>query len=131
MGRAVEKRSGIPATASFGSVVPRSSEAAVPPARQQLSQAALAAMAKGVPAATARGYRGDWARFEEWALAAGLCPLPATGETLTEYVTWCTLTPRPRTGRPYKPSSIDRAMAAVAVAHQAAGLRSPARPAPA
>ncbi|WP_331720521.1 integrase (plasmid) [Streptomyces sp. NBC_00161] len=127
MGHAVEKRGGIPATAVFGSSEPGSAEAAVPAARQQLSPAALAAMAKGVPAATARGYRGDWARFEEWALAAGLCPLPATAETLTEYVTWCTLTPRPRTGRPYKPASIDRAMAAVAVAHQAAGLPQPSQ----
>ncbi|MGW1765010.1 integrase [Streptomyces sp. NPDC002073] len=127
MGRAVEKRSGIPATVVFGSAGPRGAETALPAARQQLSEAALAAMAKGVPAATDRGYRGDWTRFEQWAVAMGLCPLPATAETLTEYVTWCTLTPRPRTGRPYKPSSIDRAMAAVAVAHQAASLPQPSQ----
>ncbi len=60
-------------------------------------------------------------------LSVGFCALPATAETLTEYVTWCTVTPRPRTGLPYKPSSIDRAMAAVAVAHQAAGLPQPSQ----
>ncbi|MGW7436621.1 hypothetical protein [Streptomyces sp. NPDC054849] len=49
----------------------------VPAARQQLSKDALAAMTKGVPAATARGYLGDWASFEQWALAAGLRPPPA------------------------------------------------------
>ncbi|MEU9237127.1 hypothetical protein [Streptomyces subrutilus] len=61
------------------------------------------------------------------ALAAEYCPLPATAETLTEYVTWCTVTPRPRTGRPYKPASIDRALASIAVAHQAAGLPQPSQ----
>ncbi|MFF9984613.1 site-specific integrase [Streptomyces erythrochromogenes] len=80
--------------------------------------------AGGQVAATARGYLGDWTRFER-ALASDLCLLPATAETLTEYVTWCTLTPRPRTGRPYKPSSIDRALAAVVVAHHAAGRTQP------
>ncbi|MFD9412509.1 integrase [Streptomyces sp. NPDC059989] len=127
MGHAVEKRVGTSATVAFGAAAGRGTAAAVPGVRQQLSEAALAAMAKGVPAATARGYLGDWTRFEQWALTAGLCPLPATAETLTEYVTWCTLTPRPRTGRPYKPSSIDRAMAAIAVAHQAAGLPQPSQ----
>ncbi|WP_405787230.1 integrase [Streptomyces sp. NBC_00029] len=127
MGHAVEKHAGTPATTVFGSAALRGASTVVPAARQQLSEAALAAMAKGVPAATARGYLGDWARFEQWALAVSLRPLPATGETLTEYVTWCTLTPRPRTGRPYKPASIDRALASIAVAHQAAGLPQPSQ----
>ncbi|MFD0126627.1 site-specific integrase [Streptomyces virginiae] len=121
MGHAVDQCDGTSAIAVFGAA------AAVPAARQQLSEAALAAMARGVPAATARGYRGDWTRFEQWALAAGLCPLPTTAETLTEYVTWCTLTPRPRTGRPYKPASVDRALASIAVAHQATGLPQPSQ----
>ncbi|MET9852209.1 integrase [Streptomyces sp. NPDC006450] len=84
-------------------------------------------MAKGVPAQTARGYAGDWQRFEQWAAENGLRAMPASAETLTEYVAWLTVTPRPRTGRPYKPSSIDRAMASIAVAHQAASLPQPAQ----
>ncbi|MFI1285213.1 hypothetical protein ACH4U5_31415 [Streptomyces sp. NPDC020858] len=95
--------------------------------RQELSAAARAAMAKGVPAQTARGYAGDWQRFEQWAAENGLRAMPASAETLTEYVAWLTVTPRPRTGRPYKPSSIDRAMASIAVAHQAAALPQPAQ----
>ncbi|MFK0258267.1 hypothetical protein [Streptomyces sp. NPDC090445] len=130
MGHAVEKRTGSPA-AVFGPAAACAGEAAVPAARQQLSEAALAAMAKGVPAATARGYRGDWARFEQWALAAGLVPLPASAETLTEYATWCTQTRRPRTGRPYKPASIDRALAATPSPTRPPAYPSPPRPAPA
>ncbi|MBH1934103.1 integrase [Streptomyces sp. AV19] len=98
---------------------------AVPAARSGLSDAAREAVAAGVPEETARGYDGDWRRFTAWALALGRSPKPCTGDTLTEYVTWLTLTPRPRTGRPYKPASIDRAMASIAVAHQAAELPPP------
>ncbi|MEU9086936.1 integrase [Streptomyces sp. NPDC048357] len=123
--RAVDKHNGPPASAALRSAVPPGAEAAGPADRQELSEAALTAMVTGVPAATARGYLGDWEVFAGWALAAGLCPLPATAETLTEYATWCTLTKRPRTGRPYKPASIDRALASVAVAHRAAGLPQP------
>jgi integrase len=82
-------------------------------------------MRKGIPDETERGYSGDWKRFEEWALAEGFCPLPCTAETLTEYVTYLTVTPRPRTGRPYKPGPIGRAMASIAVAHKSAGFAPP------
>ncbi|WP_158717966.1 integrase [Streptomyces sp. NRRL F-2664] len=98
---------------------------AVPGPRQELTPAARSAMAKGVPYETRRGYSGDWARFEQWATSTGHCPMPATAETLTEYATWCTLTPRPRTGQPYKPATIDRALAAVAVAHRTTGHTPP------
>ncbi|MFF3432379.1 hypothetical protein [Streptomyces sp. NPDC002602] len=36
--------------------------------RRELSAAARAAMAKGIPAATARGYAGHWQCFEQWAV---------------------------------------------------------------
>ncbi|MEV6672848.1 integrase [Streptomyces sp. NPDC051162] len=97
----------------------------VPAARHGLSPAAQKAVAAGIPEETRRGYEGDWKRFGAWAVAVGRCPLPCTGETLTEYVTWLTLTPRPRTGQPYKPASIDRAMASIVVAHQAAEVLPP------
>ncbi|GAA0439299.1 tyrosine-type recombinase/integrase [Streptomyces luteireticuli] len=98
---------------------------AVPAARSGLSAAAREAVAAGIPKETDRGYEGDWKRFAAWALATGRCPKPCSGETLTEYVTWLTLTPRPRTGQPYRPASIDRAMAAIAVAHKTADLEPP------
>ncbi|MEU9305683.1 hypothetical protein [Streptomyces sp. NPDC048269] len=122
----------VSAAAAVGLLAPGPADcptAAVVGPRQEISPAARAATAKGIPHQTQGGYTGDWARFEQWAARAGHCPLPASAETLTEYVTWCTLTPRPRTGRPYKPSSIDPAMAAVAVAvaHRAAGLPQPSQ----
>ncbi|MFD3937820.1 integrase [Streptomyces sp. NPDC058611] len=129
MGGAVARRGSGPGGATAaglgGRLAPAAASGAVAGPRQELSPAARAAMAKGIPAETARGYAGDWARFERWALAAGFPAMPASGETLTEYVTWLTVTPRPRTGRPYKPSSIDRALAAVVVAHHAAGRTPP------
>ncbi|MFD3717012.1 integrase [Streptomyces sp. NPDC058674] len=105
--------------------VPVPGPAAVAGPCQDLSPAARAAMAEGIPAETARGYAGDRARFEEWALSAGFPAMPARAETLAEYATWLTVTLRPRTGRPYKPSSIDRALAAIVVAHHAAGRTPP------
>ncbi|MFF4647506.1 integrase [Streptomyces sp. NPDC001389] len=109
--------------AAMAGALPR--PAAAPGPRQELSPAARAAMAKGLPYQTQRAYSGDWNRFEQWAVEAGFSPLPATAETVVEYATWCTTTPRPRTGRPYKLSSIERALAAVVVAHQAASLTPP------
>lgn len=47
------------------------------------------------------------------------CRSPAGAETVTEYVTHLTTAPRPRTGRPYGPSSIERAVAAIRTAHEA------------
>jgi integrase len=105
--------------ATNGSVV------ATGPDRATLSADARAAMEKGIPAETRRAYAGDWQRFEEWALGEGFCPLPCSAETLTEYVTFLTVFPRPRTGQPYKPAPIERAMAAIAVAHKAVGITPP------
>ncbi|MFF3722240.1 hypothetical protein ACFYYM_07660 [Streptomyces erythrochromogenes] len=99
MGHEVDRRGGPSAAAVFGA-------------------AAMARACRRPPraATTATGPRsssGPW--------LPGLRPLPATAETLTEYATWCTPTPRPRTGRPYKPASIDRALAAIAVAARLRG----------
>lgn len=90
-----------------------------------LSGAALEALAAGTADSTRRAYSADWRTFTDWCTAAGFRPLPATPETVVEYVTHLTLTPRPRTGRPYSPSSIERAIAAVRTAHAAANLTPP------
>jgi integrase len=90
------------------------------PVGRGLSPQAREAVEAGIPDETQRGYAGDWARFERWCDEHGRQALPASGDTLTEYVTYLRRTPRPRTGRPYAPDSIDRAMASIAVAHQAA-----------
>ncbi|GAA4866007.1 site-specific integrase [Kitasatospora terrestris] len=90
-----------------------------------LSGAAQAAMAAGIPDSTKRAYSGDWQRFTDWCTAHGRTPLPATPETLIEYVTVLTTQPRPDTGRPYAPSSIERAIASIRTAHRAANLLPP------
>lgn len=90
-----------------------------------LSGAALDAMAAGIPNSTKRAYAGDWERFAAWARATGHVPLPATPESLVEYVTVLVTEPRPDTGRPYAPSSVERAIAAIRTAHRAANLQPP------
>lgn len=85
-----------------------------------LSDAARAAVAAGVPNTTRRAYAGDWDAFATWCASTGRVPLPATPATITEYVTHLTLTPSAKTGRPLAPSSIERALAAIRTMHKAA-----------
>lgn len=92
---------------------------------RQLSPAARQAVADGVPASTRRAYDGDLARFRTWCAAAGRTALPATPETVTEYVTHLTTAPSERTARSLGPSSIERALAAIRTAHKAADLPAP------
>ncbi|MFE5139265.1 tyrosine-type recombinase/integrase [Streptomyces fagopyri] len=90
-----------------------------------LSGAAREALAAGTADSTRRAYSSDWSEFTAWCTANGRRPLPALPETVIEYVTALTTTPRPRTGRPYSPSSIERAVAAIRTAHTAADVVPP------
>jgi site-specific recombinase XerD len=90
-----------------------------------LSGAAREALAAGTADSTRRAYSTDWAQFTDWCAGNGRTALPATPETIVEYVTVLTTTPRPKTGRPYSPSSIERAVAAIRTAHSAANLNPP------
>lgn len=90
-----------------------------------LSGAAREALAAGTADSTRRAYRSDWSEFTAWCATTGRTPLPASVETVVEYVAALTTTPRPRTGRPYSPSSIERAVAAVRTAHAAANMVPP------
>ncbi|MFI1294390.1 tyrosine-type recombinase/integrase [Streptomyces sp. NPDC020792] len=92
---------------------------------RQLTPAARQAVADGIPASTRRAYSADLAVFTAWCASVGRRPLPATPETVTEYAAHLTLTPSPRTGRPLAHSSIERALAAIRTAHQAANLPTP------
>ncbi|MFF2933549.1 tyrosine-type recombinase/integrase [Streptomyces mirabilis] len=93
--------------------------------RRPLSAAARAAVQAGIPESTRRAYSADFQQFSEWCAMEHLPYLPADPETVTEYVTHLTITPRPRTGRPYSPSSIERAIASIRTAHKAAALAPP------
>jgi len=94
-------------------------------ADRALSDAAREAIMAGVPESTRRAYESDWSAFAAWCAEHGRVALPATAETLTEYVTHLTLTPSARTGRPLAPSSIERALAAIRTMHNASGARPP------
>ncbi|WP_254876229.1 site-specific integrase [Streptomyces sp. CAI-85] len=94
-------------------------------ASQPLSGAARDALAAGTADSTRRAYSTDWATFTDWCASTGHLPLPATPECIVEYVTALTTTPRPKTGRPYSPSSIERAVAAIRTAHTTANLVPP------
>ncbi|MCW2899681.1 MAG: putative integrase/recombinase [Streptosporangiaceae bacterium] len=99
--------------------------AAVDNTTQPLSGAARAALAAGTADSTRRAYASDWEQFTDWCAAVGRPPLPASPETVIEYVTTLTTAPRPSTGRPYGPSSIERAVAAIRTAHRAANVQPP------
>jgi integrase len=66
---------------------------------------------------TLRGYQSDWRDFCTWCEGHGLCPLPASPETVASYIAECA-------GR-LKAGSIQRRLNAVAEAHKAIGLESP------
>ncbi|WP_244188801.1 site-specific integrase [Streptomyces yokosukanensis] len=112
----------------------QSSEIAVPDNGQSavvsnatppLSAAARDALDAGTADSTRRAYSTDWQEFTAWCATTGHRPLPATPETVVEYTAALTTIPRPRTGRPYSPSSIERAIAAIRTAHTAANITPP------
>jgi site-specific recombinase XerD len=94
-------------------------------APRPLSAAAREALDAGTADSTRLAYTSDWQEFTAWCASNGHAPLPATPETVVEYVAALTTTPRPRTGRPYSPSSIERAVAAIRTAHAAANVAPP------
>lgn len=100
-------------------------EQPIAPAVRQLSPEAQAALAAGRADSTRRAYREDREAFIKWCAARGEQPLPATQDLLIEYVTHLTLTPRPRTGKPSAPSSIERMLSAVTTMHAELDLPRP------
>ena len=70
-------------------------------------------------------YEGDMTRFAEWCAQVGRRPLPAAPQTVTEYLSYLKRTPRPRTGRPYGPKTMDRIIASIRSSHRAAGYQPP------
>ncbi|MEU0977980.1 tyrosine-type recombinase/integrase [Streptomyces griseus] len=95
------------------------------PAVRQLSDEARAALAAGRADSTRKAYREDREAFIAWCTKRGEQPLPATQDLLIEYVTHLTLTPRPRTGRPSAPSSLERMLSAITTMHAELDLPKP------
>ncbi|MFE2768760.1 tyrosine-type recombinase/integrase [Streptomyces albidoflavus] len=92
---------------------------------RHLSPGTVAAIAASVPDSTRRAYGADREAFTAWCAEEDRTPLPATAETMAEYVRHLTVTPRPRTGRPAAPSTIERAMSAVTTWHEDEGKPRP------
>jgi integrase len=66
---------------------------------------------------TLRGYQSDWRHFCAWCELRGLCPLPASAETVASYIAEC--------AGQLKVGSIQRRLNAIAEAHKAVGVESP------
>jgi len=67
---------------------------------------------------TRKAYATDWQHFEEWCNAGREVSLPAFPETVARYISVL--------AESRKPSTIQRRLASISVAHQAAGYPSPA-----
>ena len=102
----------------YGPVPARLTECVPQGADLVISDATRASLADGVAVETRRAYAGDRRRFHDWCAVAGRGPLPATPETLTEYVGHLA-----RTG--LAPNTIQRAVAAIRTEPRAAGLTPP------
>jgi site-specific recombinase XerD len=85
----------------------------VPSPSQQVREFIRASKAES----TLRGYRVDWRAFCEWCESHGLCPLPASPETVASYIAECAAR--------LKVGSIQRRLNAIAEAHKAVGVESP------
>lgn len=95
-----------------GSVVPAPSRPA--PVDSVVSDRTRARMLAAVPDNTRRAYARQWDRFTGWCAERGRSALPATAETLAEYVT-------DLADAGLSPASVKQAISAVRTAHRAAG----------
>ncbi|MFF5695019.1 site-specific integrase [Streptomyces albidoflavus] len=92
---------------------------------RHLSPETAEAIAASVAESTRRAYGADRDAFTAWCAEEGRVPVPASGETMAEWVRHLTVTPRPRTNRPAGPSTVERAMSAVTSWHQEQGRPKP------
>nr|BFE89183.1 hypothetical protein GCM10020093_117850 [Planobispora longispora]BFE89425.1 hypothetical protein GCM10020093_120270 [Planobispora longispora] len=83
-----------------------------------VSASTAARIAASVPDATRRAYAGDWNRFTAWCSRTGRTALPASAETLAEYVSALA-------DEGKAPATITRAIAGVRTAHRVNGLTPP------
>ncbi|MEU6016951.1 integrase [Streptomyces sp. NPDC047515] len=90
-----------------------------------LSDQAKEDVKAGIPEETSKAYEGDMDRFAAWCATVGRRPLPAAPQTVTEYLSYLKRTPRPRTGRPYGPKTMDRIIASIRSSHRAARFQPP------
>lgn len=90
--------------------------AAVVRTDHELSARTVDRMQRSIPTETRRAYERGWSQFADWCTAHGRAALPATSETLAEYVSHLV-------DEDKAPSSIEQAIAAIRTAHRYAGHR--------
>ena len=83
-----------------------------------LSDRVLARIEASVAESTRRAYKADWKAFADWCTEQGRCALPATTQTLAEYVS-------ARCDLGAAPASLSRAIAAIRVIHRIGDLTAP------
>ena len=107
-----------------GELVPTAPAHAVHSPRDlELSDDTRQAIEDSIPQNTKRAYGRQWEIFGKWCVEQDRTPLPATAQTLAQYVRHLTVTPSKRTGRTPAPSSIEQAIAVIRAAHKAVGHR--------
>ncbi|SFK72361.1 Site-specific recombinase XerD [Streptosporangium canum] len=84
-----------------------------------LTEEAALLVERGLAANTSLAYARDWTTYGAWCDESGHALLPATAETLANYVAHLA-------ARAYAPASIDRALACILAAHDHAQLGKPA-----
>ncbi|MFE6474583.1 site-specific integrase [Streptomyces rochei] len=75
-------------------------------------------VAAGIADSTRTAYEGHFKLFATWCATARRRPLPANADTITHYISHLTRTPRPKTGRPYGPATLDSVIAAIRTIHR-------------
>jgi site-specific recombinase XerD len=84
---------------------------------EDLAHAALGYARANRATSTQRAYATDWSHFSAWTASHALDALPAEPETVALYVTDLAAT--------YRPSTINRRLATIAIHHKRAGLDPP------
>ncbi|MBO1269992.1 hypothetical protein [Arthrobacter cavernae] len=101
--------------------------AGISPELERLRELARAHREHAVSANTERAYRGDWAKFQAWCSLHGLVSLPAGPDTVAMYLADRARLVTGQGAHAYKPSTLQRWMAAIAGRHAAHGHPSPTR----
>src|SRR4051794_40314465 len=86
----------------------------------QLSEGAAALVARGLAGNTRSAYQRHWAPFERWCHLRGRTSLPATAETLAEYLHHLTGTTT-QYGGPPSASTLNHVLGCLQAAHKHAG----------
>jgi len=105
----------VPDVRGFGAAVSASGPAYMA-VDHQMSDSAREAVAKGQAPNTRTAYESCWNRFTAFCTGTGRVPLPATPETLVEYVNSLILAE-------LKPTTIDKHIAAIRSLHRKAGFK--------